>query len=135
MLATTRLQPTAKSVAQAECFSADWLATLDKAFDSSDWPTGIRIDKDRAYANARYHGGVRHLAHGSYKLAREHLWQALRRGRSLPRRQRAVRDLLLLESLLGVRWLVPRTYKARLRGQADQDAPSVAWPTDTIEDS
>jgi hypothetical protein len=136
LLATRRLNPDAKSLVQAERFCADWLATLNKAFGSARLPPGIIAVKDQAYANAHYHGGKRYFELGHFVEARKHLLRAWQLDRRLFRRQSAVILVLILQSLLGVRLLVPTSPRGTLRATESQNKKVrvVAWPMDVRGD-
>lgn len=131
LLATRRLTLDAKSLAQAECFCTDWLATLDKAFGTPGLPSDVIAAKNQAYANVHYQGGKRYFEQRRLTEARKYLWRAWQLDRRLFRRQSAVVFVLLFQSLLDVRWLMPRSFRQTLRAAENQDNTarvSVAWP-------
>lgn len=132
LLATRRLTSEAKSLAQSERFLSDWIATLDKAFETLGPLSGINNFRHQAYANAHYHGGIRYFDLRDFRSASRHLWRSWKLDHRLILRRNLVIFLLLVQCLLRMRLIMPTTYHQILDKGRNADSKSVAWSSSDV---
>ncbi len=132
VMATRRLHPEAKTVADLDRFTSDRLAVLEKTFRRDDLPESLRRRERLALRNVYMAAGCRAFNAGQHGDARKWLWRTLRQMPD-PRRIQTWKALAILaESYAGVSWYSPgRSGRAKARA-VPEAGRSVVWSPDGV---
>lgn len=107
ILATRRLHSQTKTSTRPMDFCEDTLTSLDKLYSDPDLPKEILELEDKAHAQRCLICGYQAFSAGCFVRARQMLWRSIKLYPRPWHRDTWIMFLLILEGLLGVKWVAP----------------------------